>query len=121
MPEFVIRIHNAERAGLHTDLHLQSDERVYKSWVLKKGMPTTKGVKHLAVATYDHTSEDARTNGRIAEGYGKGTTEVVDEGEFIPKRWTNSFIEARLIGSTFNGTWYMRRIGDKQWLCWKAS
>jgi bifunctional non-homologous end joining protein LigD len=119
--EFVVRLHEALRAGPHADFHLQTDEYVYDSWAVPKGVPTQPGVKRLAIKTADHTTEGAYTEGRIEEGYGKGVTWIEDEGEYRLTGRTPDFRKVQLMGLIYHGTYYMHHMDGNQWLIWKAS
>ncbi|MBU1067130.1 3'-phosphoesterase [Patescibacteria group bacterium] len=112
--EFVIRIHHAERAGLHYDLHLNGE-----SWAIPKGMPSKPGIKHLAIATAYHSPEQARFEGTIPKGqYGAGTTEIVDEGEYILINQTPSSMFFQLHGDMYTGNYYLRHWKGSHWLLW---
>jgi len=115
--EFVLRLHHAERAGLHFDLHLNGE-----SWALPKGLPSKPGIKHLAIKTTYHTPEQARFEGTIPKGeYGAGTSEVVDEGEMIIIDRRPNSIFFQLHGDTITGNYYLLRTpryGKGTWLLW---
>ena len=112
--EFVIRQHRAERAGLHWDLHLNGE-----SFAVPKGIPLTTGTRVLAVRTSYHTPEQARFTGEIKEGYGKGVSEVIDEGKMITISESPKHKFFQLRGNTFRGNYYLRHWKDKNWLLWK--
>ena len=113
---FVVRLHEAKRAGTHYDLHLQTDENVYSSWALPKGIPTNASDgQRLAISTSDHITEGAYTEGIIARGYGKGTTQIIDEGEYIPVR-DGKTKEFRLLGNIFRGTYLLVHWEGNKWL-----
>lgn len=114
MNNFVIRIHHAERAGTHQDLHLDG-----LSFAIPKGVPTTAGVKRLAIQTTYHTPEQARFTGAIPEGYGKGTTYILDQGELEVISQQQNLIFFKLLGNTFRGNYYLKHWYDKSWLLWK--
>ena len=76
-PIFVIQIHDAEIAGLHYDLRLESNG-VLLSWVLRKKPPISRGVKRLAIPVVDHLLNWANFTGEIKHGYGKGTVTIYD-------------------------------------------
>ena len=113
--EFVIRRHHAKRAGLHDDLHLDGE-----SWAIPKLMPTaTSQGKRLAIATAHHTSEQARFEGTIPDGqYGAGTSEVVDEGEYIMISSSPNHRFFQLHGSVYTGNRYLRHWKGPNWLLW---
>jgi len=114
LSEFVIRVHHAERAGTHQDLHLDG-----LSFAVPKGVPTTTGVKALAISTAYHSSEQACFEGTIKEGYGKGTTYVVDKGDLVIIERKLNLILFRLMGETYRGNYYLRHWQGSQWLLWK--
>lgn len=120
--EFVLREHQADRAGHHFDFHLQTDPRadIFESWAIRKGLPPT-GVQHLAVKTYDHISETAFADGIIKSGYGKGTTHVVDSGEYLLLPSRSNARRVRLLGSIFRGDYTLYHWKGNQWLIRKVS
>lgn len=116
--DYTIREHYAERAGHHFDLHLQTGLDAFESWAIPKGMPKP-GERHLAIRTSEHTTEGAHTSGRIPEGYGKGITGIVDEGEYvlISGRDGNRFI--RLLGPNYGGSYHLKHWTGNRWLIWR--
>ena len=114
--EFVIRRHHAKRAGLHDDLHLDGE-----SWAIPKLMPTQINRRVLAIKTAHHSPEQARFEGTIEEGYGAGTSEIVDEGECIFISRTPNSIFFQLHGSTYAGNWMLRHWEGAKWLLWRRA
>lgn len=77
---YVVQKHDASH--LHYDLRLEIDG-VLKSWAVPKGIPTTRGIRRLAMPTDDHPMEYGNFEGIIPEGhYGGGTVMVWDTGSF---------------------------------------
>ena len=126
---FVIQKHAARR--LHYDFRLQM-EGVLKSWALPKGLPWTRGEKHLAVEVEDHPIEYEDFEGVIPEGqYGGGTVMVWDRGSYhvYGEQPLTSLREGKLHllldGKKAKGEWTLVRIrgrdGEKnQWLILKT-
>ena len=126
---FVIQKHDARR--LHYDFRLQM-EGVLKSWALPKGLPWTKGEKHLAVEVEDHPIDYEDFEGIIPEGqYGGGTVMVWDRGAYyvFGEQPLKSLREGRLhlvlAGEKAQGEWTLVRIrgrdGEKNtWLIIKT-
>lgn len=114
---FVIRLHHAERAGTHHDLHLDGE-----SWAVPKLVPTKPGVRVLAIKTAYHSPEQARFTGTIPRGqYGAGESEVIDEGELTIIEQTPDGILFNLQGDVYRGNYYLRHWRDNHWLLWKRS
>ena len=116
--EFVIRLHHAERAGLHFDLHLDGE-----TWAIRKGVPKTSGTKVLAIATQYHTPSEARFTGTIPKGqYGAGVSEVIDEGEMTLIDRTPNKIFFNLQGDIYRGNYILVKVpgyGKNTWLLMK--
>jgi len=126
---FVIQKHAARR--LHYDFRLEM-EGVLKSWALPKGLPLTRGEKHLAVEVEDHPIEYGDFEGVIPEGqYGGGTVMVWDRGTYYVygeqplKSLREGKLHLLLDGKKAKGEWTLVRIrgrdGEKnQWLILKT-
>jgi bifunctional non-homologous end joining protein LigD len=126
---FVIQKHAARR--LHYDFRLEM-EGVLKSWALPKGLPWTRGEKHLAVEVEDHPIEYEAFEGVIPEGqYGGGTVMVWDRGTYYVygeqpvKSLREGKLHLLLDGKKAKGEWTLVRIrgreGEKnQWLILKT-
>lgn len=112
---FVIRLHHALRAGTHHDLHLNGE-----SWAVPKLVPTTPGVRVLAIKTTYHSPEEARFEGTIPKGqYGAGESEVIDEGELTTHTRNPESIFFQLRGNVFVGNYCLRHWIGNRWLLWK--
>ena len=75
---FVIQEHHAR--SLHWDFRLERDG-VLVSWAVPKGLPTDRGVNHLAVHVEDHPLSTAASRGTIPDHeYGAGTVTIWDSG-----------------------------------------
>jgi bifunctional non-homologous end joining protein LigD len=126
---FAIQKHDARR--LHYDFRLQM-EGVLKSWALPKGLPWSKGEKHLAVEVEDHPIEYEDFEGVIPEGqYGGGTVMVWDHGNYYvygeqpSQAWRDGKLHLVLDGKKAKGEWTLVRIRGRdeqknQWLILKT-
>src|SRR5437867_3865281 len=126
---FVIQKHDARR--LHYDFRLQM-EGVLKSWALPKGLPWSKGERHLAVEVEDHPIDYEDFEGVIPEGqYGGGTVMVWDRGTYYvygeqpPQSLREGKLHLVLDGKKAKGEWTLVRIrgrnGEKNpWLILKT-
>ena len=119
MNEFIIREHQADRAGHHYDLHLGTDD-TFLSWAVPKGVPTQINKRVLAIKTAEHSSEGARFTGTIPKGqYGAGETEVLDEGELEMISHSPSHYFFHIMGDLYRGYYYLRHWKDSKWLLWR--
>ncbi len=80
--DYITQKHQADRAGLHTDLRFGTPDTGLYSWAVRKGMPSP-GKKHLAVLQPVHSHEYKGFEGEIPSGYGKGTVKKDDEGKVL--------------------------------------
>jgi bifunctional non-homologous end joining protein LigD len=118
---FVVQKHAATR--LHYDFRLEL-QGTLKSWAVPKGLPFTKGEKHLAVQVEDHPVAYRDFEGTIPKGeYGGGTVMVWDYGTFEPltktpaKELASGKLHFILKGKKLHGEWYLVRLRDEtQWL-----
>ena len=116
MNEFVIRLHRAERAGTHHDLHLDGE-----SWAVPKGVPTRINIRVLAIKTAYHTPEQARFTGRIEKVYGRGVSEVVDDGLLTIISSSPTLVSFQLHGELYRGDYYLRHWKGNKWLLWRRA
>jgi bifunctional non-homologous end joining protein LigD len=116
---FVIQRHDATR--LHYDLRLERDG-VLVSWAVPKGLPLTKGVRHLAVHTEDHPMEYGGFEGTIPKGhYGAGDVKIWDRGTYDLVEWTDKKVSFRLHGERHHGEWHLIKTKGDDWLVLMAS
>ena len=96
-----------------------------------KGLPWTKGEKHLAVEVEDHPVEYGTFEGIIPKGqYGGGTVMLWDRGDYYVhgeeplKGWKDGRLHLVLDGKKAKGEWALVRIRSNQeknqWLLLKA-
>lgn len=119
-PIFVVHKHRATH--LHYDLRLEMDG-VLKSWAVPKEPPLNPGVKRLAIMVEDHPLDYADFEGVIEEGYGAGTVEIWDRGDYELIERTDDRIEADLHGSKLKGVYLLvkfERAGENNWLFFKS-
>ena len=109
-PLFVVQRHDARR--LHYDLRLERDG-VLASWAVPKGIPLTRGERHLAVHVEDHPLDYATFEGEIPAGqYGAGTVEIFDTGTYeLVEEKPDGGLTFALHGSTLSGTWTLVPAG----------
>jgi DNA ligase D-like protein (predicted 3'-phosphoesterase) len=88
--KFCLKMHYAEKSGLHYDLRLQipdpsgkyNDQAMAKSFVLKNGPSMNPHHKPLATMVDDHKVNAFRREGTILRGVGIGAVLHFDEGHF---------------------------------------
>ena len=123
---FVVQRHDA--STLHFDFRLEVDG-VLVSWSVPKGPSLDPRDKRLAVRTEDHPLDYARFEGRIDEGYGKGTVVVWDTGTYrnltgvshdrpvpMDKAVDDGHLTVWLDGEKLSGAFSMTRTGQDKWL-----
>ncbi len=125
---FVVQEHQATH--LHYDFRLEmpaspeGGEWVLKSWAVPKGVPTEKGVRHLAIQVENHPVDYIDFEGTIPEGqYGAGTVKIWDSGEYDLIKRVPKEIEFILKGSKLKGRYILIFTGWKEknnWLIFKT-
>jgi len=114
---FVVQEHFARTH--HYDFRLEH-QGVFKSWVLRKPVPRSAGIRRLAIAVEDHDLGFGDFEGEIPQGeYGAGTVRLWDRGTYEPTRWEPNRISFRLSGAKITGTYSLIRFprgGPDRWL-----
>ena len=119
---FVIQQHHA--TALHHDVRLEmlnGETPVLVSWAVPKGLPRTRGERHLAIRTEDHPMEYGTFSGSIPEGeYGGGVVRIFDHGGYEMKGRSDDRITFSLEGERLTGTWHLVKVdfkdGKENWL-----
>ena len=101
---FNIQLHRSKK--LHHDLRLEHDG-VLVSWAVPRLVPTVQNVRRLAIQMEDHPMSYLDFDGEIKEGYGKGTVELVDSGEYELEEWQATKIKFTLHGRQFKGAYVL--------------
>jgi bifunctional non-homologous end joining protein LigD len=118
-PIFVVQRHDARR--LHYDFRLERDGAL-ASWAVPKGIPLSRGERHLAVHVEDHPLDYASFEGTIPAGqYGAGTVEIWDRGTYeLLEEKRDGGLTVQLNGKRLDGVWTLvpaHLDGDpKNWL-----
>jgi DNA ligase D-like protein (predicted 3'-phosphoesterase) len=119
-PRFVVQEHFARTH--HYDFRLEK-EGVLKSWVLRKPIPQSAGVRRLAIQVEDHDLAFGDFEGEILRGeYGAGKIRIWDRGTFLASRWDDDRISFRISGRKLSGSYTLirfRRAGKNRWLLMK--
>jgi DNA ligase D-like protein (predicted 3'-phosphoesterase) len=119
-PIFVVHKHAATH--LHYDLRLEMDG-VLKSWAVPKEPPLKPGAKRLAIMVEDHSLDYADFEGVIEEGYGAGTVEIWDKGNYELVSREKDRIEVKFAGTKLKGLYLLvkfKKAGENNWLFFKA-
>ena len=118
----VIQEHNAEKAGLHWDLRIESrgeletydakrpwtneprgegEDKVLMSFAIPKARLPKKGEFLLAVQTEDHPWKYKDFEGRIEEGYGKGDMKLLVSSKCDFMSFKEDSISFKVMGSIY--------------------
>lgn len=79
----VEQLHEAKRAGTHTDFRMGTPSIGMFSWAVPKGLPKEPGEKRLAVTQPVHSYSYNDFEGVIGKGYGAGRVTLKDKGELV--------------------------------------
>jgi DNA ligase D-like protein (predicted 3'-phosphoesterase) len=110
--KFVIMKHEAKRAGLHYDLRFKMpSSKLWASFAVRKGVPTSPGQKVLAVKTHDHTEKEALFTGEIKEGYGAGKLTKWDGGSCDIIKYKTGSMAIDFKGSKVKGIYHLISTG----------
>jgi len=94
--------------------------KVLKSWALPKKPPKAKNLKRLAVQVEDHALSYANFEGKIEQGYGKGTVKIWDKGTYTLESKKPNKIIFNLKGKKLKGKYVLikAKLGGnkKNWL-----
>ncbi|TKJ17945.1 ATP-dependent DNA ligase [Candidatus Woesearchaeota archaeon B3_Woes] len=115
--KYVIQKHDASH--LHYDLRLEIDN-VARSWAIPKEPSSKEGVKRLAILVEDHSVEYMDFEGKITEGYGKGSVKIWDKGFWEPESVKENKIVAIIHGKKLKGRFTLVHFKEKNWLFFKA-
>jgi bifunctional non-homologous end joining protein LigD len=115
---FVVQEHHASH--LHYDFRLEMDG-VLKSWAVPKGPPEAPKIRRLAVQVEDHPVDYIDFAGVIPDGYGAGTVEIWDQGEYKLLGREEKRLSFVLHGKRLQGEYLLLHTGDRNWLLLKRS
>lgn len=103
----------------HYDFRLEKDG-VFKSWVLRKPVTQSPGIRRLAIRVEDHDLSFGDFEGQIPIGvYGAGKIRIWDRGDYTASHWDASRITFQLYGSRLSGEYSLvrfKRAGSNSWL-----
>ncbi len=116
---FVIQEHFARTH--HFDFRLERDG-VYKSWVLRKPIPRSPGVRRLAIQVEDHGLGFGTSRGRFrAANTGRQGSDL-GQRDLRGQRWDANRITCRISGAKIIGTYTLirfQRAGADRWLLFR--
>jgi bifunctional non-homologous end joining protein LigD len=82
-----------------------------------KGLPTGKGVNHLAVHVEDHPLEYGTFEGVIPDHeYGAGAVTIWDSGTYESTEWTDHDVKVTLHGKRVDGRYGLFHTGGNNWM-----
>jgi bifunctional non-homologous end joining protein LigD len=105
-----------DATNLHYDLRLE-ENGVATSWAIPKSLPTTTGVKRLAIRTEDHPLNYLDFEGEIPKGeYGGGKMWIYDKGKFELIKKDEKSYTISLRHGDINGTYSLFHTRENQWI-----
>lgn len=110
---YVLQRHYADKAGLHYDFRISDGDKV-SSWAIPKGLPNDDK-KRLAIEQPEHTTDSMNFEGKISEGYGKGTVEIDQEGDINIIDMSPDKVKFSINGTEYN----LIKSNNKNWLIMK--
>ena len=129
---FVVKKHDAIRAGLHYDFRLGHNV-VLLSWAVPDGPSYWPGHHPEAIQVGDHSREYAFSERVIYDGPGAGTVMVWDWGTWVPlpgytdvdASLRNGLLKFTLMGEKLKGNWKLARVehyaGNRRNVIWTLS
>jgi bifunctional non-homologous end joining protein LigD len=126
---FVVKKHDAIRAGLHYDFRL-GDNGVLLSWAVPDGPSYWPGHQREAIQVGNHSREYAFSERVIYDGPGAGTVMVWDWGTWVPlpgytdvdASLRNGHLKFTLMGEKLKGNWKLARVehygGSRRNMIW---
>lgn len=115
--DYVTQLHNAAKAGPHTDLRFGNKGLGLYSWAVPKGMPEAGDRPRLGIAQSQHSHKYKDFQGTIPAGeYGAGTVETSEKGQALITRVEPNRIEFTLAHKKYPERYTMIRTGGRSWL-----
>ena len=110
--EFVVTEHHAKRAGLHYDLRFEIPKsKMWASFAVRKGVPSSPGIKVLAIRTHDHKRDEALLTGTLKSGYGAGKFKEWDRGKCVIHKYSVAHMAIEFKGKKVKGLYHLINIG----------
>ena len=88
---------------------------------MPKGPPEEPNVRRLAVQVEDHPVDYIDFAGVIPEGYGAGTVEIWDRGEYELLERREDRLSFALKGERLRGHYVLLKTRDRNWLLMKRA
>jgi bifunctional non-homologous end joining protein LigD len=113
--DLITQLHNAKRAGLHTDLRLGDVNKGLYSWAVRKGLPKDKS-KHLAVQQPLHEYSYKDFEGTIPEGYGAGEVKLDLVGKALITSTSPHHISFVTAHNKYPQSFRLQHTKDNNWI-----